>query len=263
MPLLNTSPIPITRTTSLLASPAPPPTKKQKMSLTQTYMVAHIARSKLSKEASRADHDLRLLVGHANLLDGLMLDLANAEKEQESWFNSSVKSATRAADPEPRHVQFAPTIRDSSEDAIYDESSDSESDADDEDIRLASSVSILRPISAHSTKITTVEVDEDEEMKDDDEFEADLVLRRTPSTPPPELMHEDEDEDSDSEDESMPPSPPQNEVSFDIISRKQRQSIATTSFYKPDSASIPESEQASFLDEGYYLPQRHTAIAAY
>ena len=58
--------------------PSSPPAKKQKMSLTQTYYVASTARSKLGKEANRADHNLRVLVGHANLLDNLMLDLANA-----------------------------------------------------------------------------------------------------------------------------------------------------------------------------------------
>ena len=35
------------------------PQKKQKMSITQTYFLAHSARGKLSREASRSDHDLR------------------------------------------------------------------------------------------------------------------------------------------------------------------------------------------------------------
>src|ERR1700761_2166986 len=69
------------------------PQKKQKMSITQTYFLAHSARGKLSKEAARPDHDLRLLVGHANMLDQLMLDLANAEQEQERWFNRSLTGA--------------------------------------------------------------------------------------------------------------------------------------------------------------------------
>ncbi|KAH8661827.1 hypothetical protein BGZ61DRAFT_593629 [Ilyonectria robusta] len=53
------------------------------MFITQTYYLAHKARVKLSSEAARADHDLRLLVSHANLLDSLMLELADTEREQE------------------------------------------------------------------------------------------------------------------------------------------------------------------------------------
>src|SRR3954466_2187493 len=68
-----------------------PPQKKQKMSLTQTYYIASSARSKLGREACKPDHDLRLLVGHANLLDSLMFELQQAEREQESWFNNSVR----------------------------------------------------------------------------------------------------------------------------------------------------------------------------
>ena len=67
--------------------PTSPPAKKQKMSLTQTYYVASTARSKLGREANRADHNLRVLVGHANLLDNLMLDLANAVSVQSSKSN--------------------------------------------------------------------------------------------------------------------------------------------------------------------------------
>ena len=42
------------------------PAKKQKMSLTQTYYIASSARGKLGREASKGDHNLRRLVGHAN-----------------------------------------------------------------------------------------------------------------------------------------------------------------------------------------------------
>jgi hypothetical protein len=76
-------------------SPTLPPAKKQKMSLTQTYYVASTARSKLGREAGKADHNLRLLVGHANLLDHLMLELQDAERQQEAWFHESVKAASK------------------------------------------------------------------------------------------------------------------------------------------------------------------------
>ena len=53
------------------------------MLATEAYSLASKARAKLSFEASRADHNLRRMVGHANLLDSLMLDIAKAEQYQE------------------------------------------------------------------------------------------------------------------------------------------------------------------------------------
>lgn len=246
-----------------------PPAKKQKMSLTQTYYLAHTARGKLSKEAARGDHNLRLLVGHANLLDGLMLDLAHAEQEQESWFNQTVKTNTKTAE-EPKHIQWADTIPEALEEAVeeefYAESSDSDADSDDEEeMDIAQPMPSRRAPQAQTT-VTATEADEDEEMEDED-FEDDLALTRTSSIHPPELLHE--DSDSESEDDSMPPSPPTADIPLDAFSEKQRQAIATTGFYqsiptKSDSPSqIPETDQASFFDEGYYLPQRQTAIATF
>lgn len=244
-----------------------PPSKKQKMSLTQTYYLAHTARGKLSKEASRSDHNLRRLVGHANLLDGLMLDLADAEREQESWFNNTVRGAAKASE-EPKHIQWAETIEESmdEDDESDTESLDSDSDSDDEEIHYAKNVPFHRRSSQPATTITAMELD-DTDMEDDEDYEDDLVLTRT-SSHPPELLHE---SDSESEDDSMPPSPPQPEIQLDAFSEKQREAIATTSFYQsmPDdstsSAALPPSEQASFFDEGFYLPQRQqtTIISSY
>ena len=242
------------------------------MSLTQTYYVAHTARAKLSKEAAKGDHDLRLLVGHANLLDGLMLDLTNAEQEQESWFNQTVNTANKAS-AEPKHIQWADTIPEEVEEAVeeefYAESSDSDSDSDDEEEELErAQFKQARKATRPLTVAVAADSDSDEDMEDDEDYEDDLALTRTSSAHPPELLHE--DSDSESEDDSMPPSPPQPEIPLDAFSEKQRQSIATTSFYqsipiKSDSpASLPDSDQASFFDEGFYLPQRRlTAIASY
>lgn len=234
------------------------------MSLTQTYFLAHTARAKLSKEAARSDHDLRLLVGHANLLDGLMLDLADAEREQESWFNNTVRGAAKASE-EPKHIHWADAIPEEAleEDEESDaEDSDSESDSDDEDVRYAQPIPLRHQQQLTST-ITTMELDDDDDEMEDDDYEDGLMLTRT-SSHPPELLHE---LDSESDDESMPASPPQTEMQLDSFSEKQRQAIATTSFYQslpkssPMAASLPESEQASFFDEGFYLPQRQqTAI---
>ncbi|KAL8693398.1 MAG: hypothetical protein Q9224_003760 [Gallowayella concinna] len=231
-----------------------PPQKKQKMSLTQTYYLAHTARGKLSKEAARADHNLRRLVGHANLLDGLMLDLADAEREQQSWFNQTVKGATKASEP-PRHIQWADSMEEAIEDD--DEYSDSDSDSDDE-VEKIPQIPVRRlPQESAPVPMVTMEEDSDEEMEDDEEENVEgLALTRTHSNQPPELLHE-----SDSEsDDDMPPSPPQTELPFDAFSEKQRQAIATTSYYQSKHEGITSvEEQASFFDEGFYIPPRQQA----
>lgn len=216
------------------------------MSITQTYFLAHSARGKLSKEAARGDHDLRLLVGHANMLDSLMLDLANAEQEQERWFNNIV-SGSQEEEETPRHVETIveePEQDWELEDAV---SSDEESDDDE------------KP----NTKVTAIEVDSDM-SEDDDEEDEELTLVRTASRhshSPPELSL---DSDSESDDEQMPLSPPT--LTIEIMSEKQRQAIATTSFYDiKDNASLSPEESEAFEQEGFYLPSRQqpTIIAAY
>jgi hypothetical protein len=218
------------------------PAKKQKMSITQTYFLAHSARGKLSKEASRADHDLRLLVGHANMLDHLMIDLANAEQEQERWFNKSVSGASEPEEPE--HVETIVEEPEADWEAEDADTSDDDSTYDEEET---------------AATITSTEVDADMEV--DDETDSELALTRTPSRhSPPGLSH---DSDSDSEDEHMPPSPPQPTIT--AFSEKQRQAIATTSFYDSKEAALSEQDQQAFVQEGYYLPTRDqpTLVAAY
>ncbi|TQN68990.1 hypothetical protein CSHISOI_06499 [Colletotrichum shisoi] len=233
--------------------------QKKKMSITQTYYLAHKARAKLSSEAGRADHDLRLLVGHANLLDSLMLELADAEREQESWFNQSVRGATKSED---RHVQWADSvIEEPEEDWHADDASDSDDsvsdssddDYEDEDMEMAETVSLRRMPSAAavpaSPRALAVEVFEDYDMEDDlEEDYAQLELVRTPShsssNSPPELEH-----DSDiSDDESMPPSPPNAVLTF---SEKEAKEEA--------SQQQQQTEDGSFYSEGYYLPARNPA----
>jgi hypothetical protein len=221
------------------------------MSVTQTYYLAHTARGKLSHEAARADHNLRLLVGHANLLDSLMLELAEAEQEQESWFNQSVKKASKTE--EPKHIQWADAIvEDPEEDwqAEDADSSDSESEYDsDDDVEMEAGLVSLQRV--RSNNIVSLSSDfDDEEYEDDEEDLEGLQLHLTPShsANPPELDH---DSDS-SEDESMPPSPPSD--SLPTFSEKQQ--IATTSYYSKPQSSIPPSQQQAFFEEGFYLPQR-------
>ncbi|CAK3920545.1 Hypothetical predicted protein [Lecanosticta acicola] len=203
-------------------SPALRPAKKQKMSLTQTYYVASTARSKLGREAQRADHNLRLLVGHANLLDTLMVELADAEREQEAWFNQSVKKASKPE--EPRHIQWIDTIAEEEESDDSDMESDDGSDIYDEDEDEDMFNIPLRNIRLPPIEISSQELDADMDADDEDDDEHSLT-RVVSHHSPPELTL---DSDSDSEDESMPSSPDQ--PTFEL-SEKDRQSIATTGFY--------------------------------
>lgn len=253
-----TSPLHITTSASLrptkstieaspiVASPFKLATKK--MSVTQAYFLAHKARAKLSSEAARPDHNLRLLVGHANLLDSLMLDLAEAEREQESWFNQSVRGAARKS--EDKHIQWADSVEEpehdwDAEDADSDSSDDDSDFSDDEDVEMADIVS-LRRIPSHAVKDFGYDMEEDDEDYEDDEEDfAQLALQRSPShsASPPELDH-----DSDtSEDESMPPSPPT--VVLPSFSEKQ-----ADNYYTPT-----QEDKDAFYDDGYYLPPRNPA----
>jgi hypothetical protein len=246
--------------------------QQKKMSITQTYYLAHTARKKLTREASRADHDLRLLVGHANLLDSLMLDLADAEREQERWFNHTVSGATKTSPREEksRHIQWASTVvEEPEEDWNPEDASDLESDLSDSDeeddsdfdendfvintpVRLRSPP----PPQQHLAAIPEAPLVEDEDDTDSD-FEYDdeedleeLSLTRSPSRQsPPELLA---DLDDSSEDESMPPSPPQPALeSFD--------------HKEPATAAIPlTDDQTDLFEPGYYVSrEQSTMIEAY
>ena len=201
-----------------------PPEKKRKMTITQTYFLAHTARGKLSHEAARGDHDLRLLVGHANLLDALTVELQEAEREQDAWFEKTVAASRQPAET-PR-VQFKDAVAQKYEEAIDEdiELPDVDSDADSEDSDAEDEELYATPVPEVPTQLTTrlsrrskspppqlpVLDEEDDDFYDDVDMEnEELTLTRVASriTSPPELVHEDSD---DSEDEEMagPVSPP-------------------------------------------------------
>lgn len=208
---------------------------KKNMSVTQTYYLAHKARSKLSREAAQPDHDLRLLVGHANLLDTLMFELADAEREQERWFNQSVRGAN-AQKQEQRHVQWAENIAEEDED--YDSDSSDEDYYEDEDDVVMTTA--LTPVP--SKQLPLQHHDDEEEVEDDlEEDYAQLELVRTPShsnSPPPELV----DESDSSEDELMPPSPP------------------TTLLVLPEGKE--DESESLYEEDDYYLPRRNSPTTA-
>jgi hypothetical protein len=219
---IQTSFEPFTAETTRSHFVSSPPQKKQKMSLTQTYYIAASARSKLGKEAQRADHDLRFLVGHANLLDSLMVELQEAERQQEQWFNQTMAKASKAE--EPRHVQWADSIAEEEEEEDDDSESDNEDDFD--------MIPLPRRLAQSLVQISTVEVEEDDDeddFYDDMEDDSDLALTRVPSQSqsPPELVYEEE-----SDDDTPPASPPQSTLNF-----SDKEAMLTTTFFDAKSQS--------------------------
>ncbi|KAJ5666107.1 uncharacterized protein N7477_008555 [Penicillium maclennaniae] len=240
--------------------------QQKKMSITQSYYLAHTARKKLTREASRADHDLRLLVGHANLLDSLMLDLADAEREQERWFNQTVSGASKASQEEPRHIQWATTSsvvevpedyesEDTSdlESDLSDSDEEDDSDIDENDFIINTPVRRRAPLPVAPMDPLLVEEDDDDTDSDfeydDDEDLEELGLTRSPSRQsPPELLA---DLDDSSEDEATPPSPPQ--PTLEAFDEKE---ASANSIQLGDSPS-------DLFESKFYVSQESTMIEAY
>lgn len=219
------------------------------MSLTQTYYIASSARTKLGREASRSDHNLRLLVGHANLLDTLMVELQDAEREQEAWFNDSVRKANKPA--AQRHIQFIDAISEE----LEEDSDESDDDVYDEEIEEKVSAPVL-PAPALYT-VSTFELSEEDDDYDEEfqdfEYDDEHALTRVESHPP-ELSHG----DSDSEDESLPPSPQQSALEYS--QQHQTQPITTTPYLNKAS----HYQQHGFHAEDMVLSQQSgPMISAY
>lgn len=241
------------------------------MAYTQTYQLAQRARVKLQKEASQHDHNLRLLVGHANLLDSLMISLAEAEREQEQWFDEVVQgnmAAELEEDEERAKEELQQNWPEQSSEghgwlaADYYSDSDSESDSEsevdsDEELEDAeythmpaltrkASQRILPSYFNHTViGVGVSEVDDyDEDFEDEDE-DGMYPLRRTSSHgSPPQLVA---DLSDDEDEEATPPSPPQ--ISLPFTSAKGNERIETSSFFEDHPTPSPiSSHHAPFLD---------------
>lgn len=218
-----------------------PPAKKQKAVLIQSYnYLAYTVRGKLLKEATRVERDLRLVVGHANLLDGLMLDLANFEQEPEVSFNTTVESAANASE-EPKHLQhvsFADQLINAKERAAEDEISEdkiSEDETSEDVIYEAIKMAIPDGSVAHPIQITIKE-DDDQEIGDD-ELDSKISFTSSDSRSPiehspPDLVFEDSSDASDSEEDSIQPSLPS---IGPFMFEQPGQAITTISLYQSPS----------------------------
>lgn len=220
------------------------------MSVTETYRLVHSARGKLTREAQRSEHDLRLLVGHANLLDSLMIELERAEDQQSTWYNTTPQKTWATATVD--EVQEASDEADS-DDSDYDD----EDDMDMIPVRLHGTPEYRPQFAATSEDdsddaVTDSDEEDDEEddiSDDEDAHDLALALCRTQSrnhgthsSNPPELVSDSDDSDDD----STLPSPPQ--LTVDYTPAKSRD-LALLSNVR----SKPRPEDALYED-GFYIP---------
>jgi hypothetical protein len=219
----------------------------KKTSVAQTYFLACTARGKLSSEASRADHNLRRLVGHANLLDSLMLEMAEAEREHETWFNQFVSQASKPT--EQKHIQWADAMdKDPEEDWRAGEADSSDSSGSDSD--ASSDEEIKEEIFSRNPAASNNEVEEFEDDGEEDYEDLALHLTLSHSTSPPDLEH---DPGDSSDDDSLPPSPP-----VDVLPSFSEKQQMTIGFY-PGSltfSSVTAAEQQNGYDADFFLSQR-------
>ncbi|KAH3681604.1 hypothetical protein WICPIJ_007478 [Wickerhamomyces pijperi] len=120
------------------------------MFMDDTYLLAARARSKLTNEASKQEHDLRKLVGHANLLDNIM---ERIETHKDQLANESIYKLSHSNNS----VRFTPL---SARVSVIEEDSSDEEDEDDDEQEQFQSPEIL---------YDTNEISSDDESDDDEE----------------------------------------------------------------------------------------------
>ena len=232
------------------------------MSISQTFHLAHQARGKLSFEASQQDHDLRLLVGHANLLDSLMIHLADAEQSQGHWFDSITGPRTQEA-REHEKEEYGSLAAD------YDSDTDSEVSDDEEDEDEEYEVDAAprsMPLVQVRELYTPEDYDEDSSSLEDDDDDEDgfYTLTRTVShRGPPSLCSDLSDSDDD---ENSPPPSPHQPILHHPAQQKQPQihSTMATGFYAGEEHDMPPPHHT---DENYfdvqYFPRGAAPITSY
>ncbi|KAK9432433.1 hypothetical protein V1505DRAFT_365568 [Lipomyces doorenjongii] len=119
------------------------------LSFAESYRLMNTARSKLSRAAHTGDHDLRVLVSHANLLDTLMTHLDRKDVPIAS----------------PRRTVVYEYSNDSDSDSDSDNDSDSDCSSDDEDneeyLLVPSHGRTLSPVPERSHENSDEEDDDD------------------------------------------------------------------------------------------------------
>ena len=170
-----------------------------KTSVVETESLVQRARTKLLNESRQSEHKLRLLVGHAMLLDSLMHRLEVAEEEQERSFNQYSSRREAYSDEEPS-IEWAETIIEEFEEGmeaddcmvvdrhitVTDSSSEDEDDDADEDWEMEWDEEECDCTQVRdATIISVAEIDSDiEELEDklecDGKFGLSPILSRRP-----------------------------------------------------------------------------------
>lgn len=189
------------------------------MSMAETYFLASQARTKLTREARRNDHNLRVLVSHANLLDNLMDALTKKR---------TAGVATAPATTYSRPISMIEEEDEADEEEYSDEEYSDEDDFDDEeDVKFeAVQTSVTPNLHAHEIQVTEIS-DSDSESDDDDQETSYTISSVTSSEGVPSLSYSSEEE---SEDELRPT---QVMVVVDQASKE----------YEPTSVGLSEATQ--------------------
>ena len=215
-----------------------PSRKKHQMSIKNACL---LARRKLSQEAARTDHDLRLLVGHANIVDSLMIDLANAEAAQERPSNRCQAGAQK-----PEEALGCEAVVTEEHWATEDQQSSREPICTEEDFR-----------SAQLLETACIEL---KTGFDDDKDNQSLALTRTVSRHcAPDFITYD---DSDSEDEYMPPSLPNLPVR-NFTAKQSSQINVITLYSMPTDTSLTgslETDSILYLQNNGQPPSQPAEI---
>jgi len=137
------------------------------MDRTTTYTLAETARVKLCREASRPDYSLRLLVGHANMLDSLISKLDYIELVQGSSFDQSLPIDIKEAEKTRHKMEHPQGEWGPMGSHIWDKNS------------------LRQKTHPHQIESTVMEIDVD---RDEDEDDLLILPRKVSKHSPPQLI---------------------------------------------------------------------------
>lgn len=174
------------------------------MSMAETYFLASKAQSKLTHEASKSNHNLRMLVSHANLLDNLMESLSKKKMVPETPLKQTYSSQYSY------NVSHFSTIHEEDEEEEEDYSEDDYSEDEEfeskpyKQMPTIDDYSKLTP-NMHDHEVQVIEINCDDEDDDDDYDDTNSSVISSPESIP-SLSYSSEEE-SDDEIETVPVKP--------------------------------------------------------
>ncbi|KAF5097649.1 hypothetical protein D0Z00_002332 [Geotrichum galactomycetum] len=169
------------------------------MSMAETYFLASKAQSKLTHEASKNNHNLRVLVSHANLLDNLMESLSKKKMLPETPLKPTYVNQYN----NPSHFS---TIHEEEEEEEEDDEDFSEDEYSEEEeefepksykqMPTIDDYSKLTPnIYDHEVQVVEISCDDEEEEDEDSEDSNSTVISSPESIPSLSYSSEEESED--------------------------------------------------------------------